>query len=120
MKTLEQKLSEISPARQEKIRVRTRELVTREMSLQELRHAVNKTQKTVARTLHMGQDGVSRLEKRSDLLLSTLRNYVEAVGGSLTLVAQFPEQEPIAIGGFGDIATPKENGKAKRRAAHAR
>jgi hypothetical protein len=120
MKTLEQKLNEVSPERQKKIKARARELVAREMSLQELRHAVNKTQKTVARTLNMGQDGVSRLEKRSDLLLSTLRNYVEAVGGSLTLVAQFPEQEPIAIGGFRDIAAPKENGKAKRRAAHAR
>jgi transcriptional regulator with XRE-family HTH domain len=120
MKTLEQKLNEVNPERQKKIKARARELVAREMSLQELRHAVNKTQKTVARTLNMGQDGVSRLEKRSDLLLSTLRNYVEAVGGSLTLVAQFPEQEPIAIGGFGEIAPPKENGKPKRRAAHAR
>jgi len=118
MKTLEQKLKEISPQRQKKIRGRTRDLVAREMSLQELRHAVNKTQKTVARTLHMGQDGVSRLEKRSDLLLSTLRNYVEAVGGSLTLVAQFPDQEPIAIAGLGEIvaAKEKENEQAKRRA----
>src|ERR1019366_9257544 len=89
-------------------------------SLQELRHAVNKTQKTVARTLNMGQDGVSRLEKRSDLLLSTLRNYVEAVGGSLTLVAQFPDKEPIAIGGFGEIVAAQEKEKAKRRAAYAR
>ncbi len=120
MKTLEQKLKEISPKRQEKIKARTRELVAREMSLRELRHAVNKTQKTVARTLKMGQDGVSRLEKRSDLLLSTLRNYVEAVGGSLTLVAQFPDQEPIAIGGLGDIVAAKESEKPKRRAAHAR
>jgi len=116
MKTLEQKLKEISPQRQKKIRVRTRELVAREMSLRELRHAVNKTQKTVARTLHMGQDGVSRLEKRSDLLLSTLRNYVEAVGGSLTLVAQFPNQEPIAIAALGEIVAAKENEKTKRRA----
>ena len=111
MKTLEQKLKEISPKRQEKIKARTRELVTREMSLRELRHAVNKTQKTVARTLNMGQDGISRLEKRSDLLLSTLRNYVEAVGGSLTLVAQFPDKEPIAIGGLGEIIAPE--GKEK-------
>jgi transcriptional regulator with XRE-family HTH domain len=106
---LEQKLKQISPARRQKIRARTRELVAREMSLQELRHAVNKTQKTVARTLNMGQDGISRLEKRSDLLLSTLRNYVEAVGGSLTLVAQFPDKEPIAIGGFGEIVATQEN-----------
>ena len=120
MKTLEQKLNEISSERRRKIRVRTRELVAREMSLRELRHAVSKTQKTVARTLNMGQDGVSRLEKRSDLLLSTLRNYVEAVGGNLTLVAQFPDKEPIAIGGFGEIAATEETQKAKRRAAHAR
>ena len=120
MKTLEQKLEEISPSRRARIKVRTRELVAREMSLRELRHAVNKTQKTVARTLNMGQEGVSRLEKRSDLLLSTLRNFVEAVGGSLTLVAQFPDQEPIAIGGLGEIVAPKENEKPKRRAAHAR
>jgi transcriptional regulator with XRE-family HTH domain len=95
-------------------------LVAREMSLRELRHAVNKTQKTLARTLNMGQDGVSRLEKRSDLLLSTLRNYVEAVGGSLTLVARFPDKEPIAIGRLGDIAVAPENDKVKRRAAQAR
>jgi len=117
---LQQKLNELSPERQQEIKARARELVAREMSLQEIRHAVNKTQKTVARTLNMGQDGVSRLEKRTDLLLSTLRNYVEAVGGRLTLVVKFPEQEPIAIGGFGEIAPPKENGKPKRRAAHAR
>jgi transcriptional regulator with XRE-family HTH domain len=120
MKTLEQKLNEISPERQGKIRVRTRELVAREMSLRELRHAASKTQKTLARTLNMGQDGVSRLEKRSDLLLSTLRNYVEAVGGSLTLVAQFPDKEPIAIGGLGEIVADEEKQKGKRRAAHAR
>ena len=119
MKTLEQKLNEISPERQRKIKVRTRELVAREMSLRELRHAVNKTQKTVARTLNMGQEGISRLEKRSDLLLSTLRNYVEAVGGSLTLVAQFPDQEPIAIEGLGEVVTAEKE-KAKRRAARAR
>ncbi len=116
MKTLEQKLKEISPARQKQIKARTRELVAREMSLQEIRHAVNKTQKTVAHTLKMGQDGVSRLEKRSDLLLSTLRNYVEAVGGSLTIVAQFPDQEPIAIEGLGEIVAGKDR-KAKHRAA---
>ena len=120
MKTLEQKLAEVGPKRREKIKARTHELVAREMSLRELRHAVNKTQKTVARTLNLGQEGVSRLEKRSDLLLSTLRNFVEAVGGSLTLVAQFPDHEPIAIGGLGEIVALKENEKPKRRAAHAR
>lgn len=120
MKTLKQTLTEISPKRQAKIKARTRDLVAREMSLRELRHEVNKTQKTVARALHLGQDGISRLEKRSDLLLSTLRNYVEAIGGSLTLVAQFPDQEIIAIGGLGDTDNAKGNAKAKRRAVGAR
>ncbi len=119
MKTLEQKLKEISPKRRDKIKARTRELVAREMSLRELRLAVNKTQKTLARTLNMGQDGVSRLEKRSDLLLSTLRNYVEATGGNLTLVAQFPGKEPIAIAGFDELVAAKDNEKTKRRTAHA-
>ncbi len=117
MKTLEQKLKEIGSRRQAKVKSRTRELVAREMSLRELRHAANKTQKTVARTLNMGQDGISRLEKRSDLLLSTLRSYVEAMGGRLTLMAEFQDQEPIAIGGFGEITQDQKNGKAKRRAA---
>jgi len=120
MKTLQQKLQEISPKRRAKIKARTRELVAREMSLRELRHAVNKTQKTVARTLNLGQEAVSRLEKRIDLLLSTLRNFVEAVGGSLTLVAEFPDHEPIAIGGLGEIVAPRQNEKPKRRAAPAR
>jgi len=120
MKTLEQKLKEMSPQRQANVKARTRELVAREMSLRELRHAVNKTQKAVARSLNMGQDGVSRLEKRSDLLLSTLRNYVEAVGGRLTLVAQFEDQEPIAIGGWQELAQPPKDGRVKRRAAHGR
>ncbi len=114
MKTLEQKLKEISRKRQARIKARTRQLVAREMSLRELRHAVKKTQKTVARTLNMGQEGVSRLEKRSDLLLSTLRNYVEAVGGSLTLVAQFPDQEPIAIQRLGDVVEARETGRSNR------
>jgi hypothetical protein len=53
-------------------------------------------------------------------LLSTLRNYIEAAGGRLTLVVQFPDKEPIAIGGLGEIVTPEQKGKTKRRAAYAR
>ena len=45
----------------------------------------------MARTLHIGQDSVSRLESRSDLLISTLQSYVEAMGGSLMIQAKFKE-----------------------------
>ncbi|MBN2243998.1 MAG: hypothetical protein JW793_15035 [Acidobacteria bacterium] len=48
----------------------------------------------------MGQDQISKLEQRSDLLLSTLRNYVEAMGGKLTILAEFPEHKPVVISGI--------------------
>ncbi len=58
------------------------------------------TQVRIAKTLGMTQDSVSRLEKRSDLLLSTLRKKVEAMGGNLTLVAQFPDRGPVVLAGM--------------------
>jgi hypothetical protein len=63
------------------------------------------------------QDGVSRLEKRSDLLLSTLRKTVEALGGRLSLVAEFPDRGPVVLPGITD-----ESAKIKhtgRKAANA-
>ncbi len=58
------------------------------------------TQVRLAKTLGITQDGVSRLEKRSDLLLSTLRKSVEAMGGNLSLVAEFPDREPVVLSGI--------------------
>jgi hypothetical protein len=54
----------------------------------------------MAKTLGITQDSVSRLEKRSDLLLSTLRNTVKAMGGRLFLVAQFPDRGPVVLSGI--------------------
>ncbi len=54
--------------------------------------------------LGIGQDGISRLEKRSDLLISTLRGYVEAMGGKLRLVAEFPNRPPIMLSGLAAVA----------------
>ena len=63
----------------------------------------------MADVLGIGQDSVSRLEQRSDLLISTLRGYVEALGGRLSLVAEFPNHEPVILTGIaaleGDSAT---------------
>ena len=64
---------------------------------QGLRQAVAQTQEELAATLGVGQDTISRLEKRSDMLLSTLRRYVEAMGGKLELVAKFPDRPPLVI-----------------------
>jgi DNA-binding XRE family transcriptional regulator len=70
-------------------------------SLKDLRQAVAQTQEDLAATLGVGQDTISRLEKRSDMLLSTLRRYVEGMGGKLELVAQFPNRPPVVIDHIG-------------------
>ena len=70
------------------------------MTLRELRKARKLTQVRLASRLGITQDGVSRLEKRSDLLLSTLRETVEAMGGNLSLVAQFPDRAPVVLSGI--------------------
>jgi hypothetical protein len=59
----------------------------------------------MAEVLGIGQESVSRLEKRSDLLLSTLRGYVKAMGGELRLVAEFPNRPPILLKGFAAMNT---------------
>jgi hypothetical protein len=52
----------------------------------------------------MKQEGISRLEKRSDMLISTLSKYISAMGGSLKLMAEFPNRKPIEIHGIADIS----------------
>jgi len=105
MKTLDQKIKELSPVRRKRIEARAAQLVAEEMSLRELRRAHKLTQAQIAETLGIGQDQVSRLEQRSDLLLSTLRDYVEAMGGRLTIVAEFPHQKPVVLSGIGVLET---------------
>jgi DNA-binding XRE family transcriptional regulator len=83
--------------RRSRINVRAMELAT----LKDLRKAAEQTQEDLAAALGVGQDTISRLEKRSDMLLSTLRHYVESMGGKLELVAQFPNRPPVVIDRLG-------------------
>lgn len=99
-RTLEQMMKEVSPARRKKIERRAAQLIADEMSLRELRYAHKLTQERIAQTLKIGQDQVSRLEQRTDLLISTLRSYIEAMGGKLTLLAEFPHGKPVVLGGL--------------------
>jgi transcriptional regulator with XRE-family HTH domain len=115
MKTLNDKMSELSETRRQKIEARAAELVAEEMSLRDLRRAHRLTQARVGKALKIGQDGVSRLEQRSDLLISTLRNYVAAMGGDLELVARFPDRPAVAVTGLAGIEA-KEYGSEKRPA----
>jgi transcriptional regulator with XRE-family HTH domain len=100
MKNLDQVRQQLSPARRKRIAARAATLIAEEKTLQELRQAHKLTQKRMAEVLGIGQDSVSRLEQRSDLLISTLRGYVEAMGGRLSLVAEFPNQEPVILAGI--------------------
>lgn len=67
------------------------------LALGELRRARGLTQAALARTLDKSQPDISRVEREADLLLSTLRSYVEAMGGELELVARFPGSPPVEL-----------------------
>lgn len=107
-KTLSEKLGEVSEVRRRQVRGRAQELIDEELSLRELRRALDKTQVEIAELLGVGQDAVSRYEARTDMLLSTLESYVQALGGQLTIVAEFPNRKPIRLSGFGDLLDDEE------------
>ena len=92
-KNLDDVLKALPAKRRAKIQARAGELAT----LKDLRMAASQTQQELARTLGVRQDTISRLEQRSDMLLSTMRRYVEAMGGTLDLVAKFPNRPSVVI-----------------------
>lgn len=102
MTNLERIKKGLRSARRKKIEARAAQLLAEEMTLQELRQARKLTQVRMAKALGITQEGVSRLEKRSDLLLSTLRKTVKAMGGNLSLVVEFPDRDPVMLSGIAD------------------
>ena len=114
---VDDKIKKLSPARRKKVETRAAELIAEEMTLQELRHARKLTQVRMATKLGVTQDSVSRLEKRSDLLLSTLRKTIEAMGGNLSLVARFSDRAPVVLSGIAeDDPESKPTGRRHARA----
>ncbi len=110
--TLNDKMKKLSVARRKKVENRAAQLIAQEMSLRDLRKARSLTQERIAEILKTSQDRVSRLEKRTDLLISTLRRYVIAMGGNLSLVAEFPDREPVILAGLATMdAEPPSNGR---------
>ena len=75
------------------------------MTLYQLREARNLTQVSLARVLQVNQGAVSRMEKRTDMYVSTLRNFIQAMGGQLQVKAVFPEGE-VQIEQFENLAEP--------------
>jgi transcriptional regulator with XRE-family HTH domain len=87
---------------QARIAARTDELIGEEMSLRELRQARELSQESLSELLNMRQGDVSKLERKADAYLSTVRKFVEAIGGRLDLIATFPDFGPIKITQLGE------------------
>ena len=98
----EEVLAKQSPESQARIKVRSAELIAEYFALRDLRRAKKVTQEEIAERLGGRQVYVSRLERRADMKLSTLKNYVEALGGDLQLMVTFPEGETIRLDHFGE------------------
>jgi DNA-binding XRE family transcriptional regulator len=97
MPTLKEMISELPLKDQREVRARTKQLIAEEMTMQELRKTLKMTQAQMAKKLGVGQMQVSRLEKRKDIHVSTLRRAVKAMGGELQLVVKFPDRPPVEI-----------------------
>jgi transcriptional regulator with XRE-family HTH domain len=91
---------------EERIRKRVEEAAG-VMTLYQLREARNLTQVSLAKVLNVNQGAVSRMEKRTDMYVSTLRNFIRAMGGQLQVKAVFPEGE-VQIEQFESLAEPQE------------
>jgi transcriptional regulator with XRE-family HTH domain len=87
-----------------RIEERATELIQEELSLRDLRKALDRTQVEVARHMGVGQDTISRYEQKADMMLSTLERYVRAMGGRLRLVAEFPDRKPVRVRTFSDFS----------------
>ena len=85
------------------------------MTLYQLREARSLTQVSLAKVLEVNQGAVSRMEKRTDMYVSTLRNFIQAMGGRLQVKAIFPEGE-VEIDQFGNLAEPRQETETDTRA----
>ena len=101
--TLEELMARLPADEQREILQRAKELKREYRALQELRKALGKSQAEVARQMGISQPSVAQMEKRRDWMLSTLANYVEALGGRLRLVVELPGQPPIHLESVEDL-----------------
>jgi DNA-binding XRE family transcriptional regulator len=108
-------IKSLPASRRRKIEKRSASLIAEEMTLQELRRARAMTQVRLAKNLGVAQKQISEIEKRTDMHISTLRRSIEAMGGKLSLVVEFPDRSPIALTGIAAIGSQP----ARETANHA-
>jgi len=102
-KKLNEIMEKLPRTRQDKIAARATELIGIEMTLKDIRKARQLTQERMAELLGIRQDSISKLEKRTDLLVSTLRSYVNAMGGELQIIVEFPDRPPVVLSGLAEL-----------------
>ncbi len=102
-KNLKDYIASLPLERQQTIHLEAQRIIAEEMTLQALRKARLHSQKRVGEKLKVNQSEVSKIERRADLYVSTLRHYIEAVGGQLEIVAHFPDRPPVRISQFEDL-----------------
>src|SRR5438270_11937512 len=102
-RNLNQIIADLPPERQAKIDARYRELRDEVEGLRELRQVAGKAQADIATVLNIKQPSVSKIEKQADMYLSTLRNYVHAIGGELELVVRVPSRQVFRLQRFGVV-----------------
>ena len=121
---VDQIIAELPPERRERIDARYRELRQEVEGLRELRQIAGKAQADIATALNIKQPSVSKIEKQADMYLSTLRSYVEAMGGQLELTVKLPRHPTLRLQRLGDTATETipvtAKPRARRRAAGSR
>jgi transcriptional regulator with XRE-family HTH domain len=102
-RTLAEVVEALPPERRQRVDARHRELKDQVESLRELRQVAGKAQAEIAATLNIKQPSVSKIERQADMYLSTLRSYIQAVGGELDLVVRLPSRPPIRLHRLGDL-----------------
>ena len=117
--TLETILNEMSEERRADIYQRAEE-IREEISLRELRRQRNLTQARLAKKLKIGQEGVSRIERRKDMSISTLLSYIEGIGGKLSFVVNIPGQPPIVLSRLGSERSKKKAPKKTKTSAKSK
>jgi transcriptional regulator with XRE-family HTH domain len=109
---LDAMMARLPAARRKRVEARAEELIAQHMALRDVRKAMGKTQAAVARALKIKQENVARLEARSDMLVSTLRNYIQALGGDVYLTVELKGHPPMRLEGLGDLVPPARKAKA--------
>lgn len=93
--------SKMAPDSQARVAAKTAAMLA-EMPLDELRQARGLSQKMLAQLLHVQQPAIAKMEKRTDMYISTLRSHIEAMGGQLEVVARFPDGS-VKVTNFSDL-----------------